>query len=101
MEYRQDFHSLEEAIKDRWGEKTEIQRIERLSGGDINEAYGLQLSSNISVFVKMNTRQHKTFFLAEAAGLEALRCAHAVRVPKILGLGRRKQREKHFFCWNM
>lgn len=96
MEYREDFHSLEEAIKDRWGEKTEIQRIERLSGGDINEAYGLQLSSNISVFVKMNTRQHRNFFLAEAAGLEALRCAQAVRVPKILGLGTEETKGKAF-----
>jgi fructosamine-3-kinase len=58
-----------------------------LSGGDINAAYRLQ-AENVSFFVKLNSLDRLAMFEAEAAGLQALTQAQAIRVPKLIVCGK-------------
>ena len=66
------YHSLEELVKEMFGEGTRIVRMDRVHGGDINDAYRVSLSSGDPVFVNTNTRKNLRFFLSEARGLRAL-----------------------------
>jgi protein-ribulosamine 3-kinase len=61
-----------------------VVRVERVLGGDINDAFELGLAGGQSVFLKSNTRAPAGLFAAEARGLEFLRGAAAVRVPEVL-----------------
>jgi fructosamine-3-kinase len=62
------------------------QPASRVHGGSINECYRWQGDGG-SVFVKVAPAQSSAMFAAEAAGLEELRRAEAVRVPRVLGVG--------------
>jgi hypothetical protein len=57
----------------------------RVHGGSINECYRWQ-SDVGSIFVKVAPARISAMFAAEAAGLEELRRAAAVRVPRVLGV---------------
>jgi fructosamine-3-kinase len=57
-----------------------------VTGGCINEALRL-LGSERSVFLKLNDASRRDMFEAEAAGLDALRGAGALRVPEPLAQG--------------
>ena len=96
MEYGQEYHSLEQALKEVFGQDTKIRDRKRMSGGDINDAYRLILTDGTNVFLKMNTKARKEFFRAEVCGLEALRSLHAVSVPEILALGTDENRNQAF-----
>jgi protein-ribulosamine 3-kinase len=72
---------LANALERRWG--CRVVRSRRLTGGDINEAFSVELSSGARWFVKTNERAPATLFTAEARGLEWLRSASAIRVPKV------------------
>ncbi|MDO9270721.1 MAG: fructosamine kinase family protein [Methylobacter sp.] len=63
-----------------------LLRTQPLPGGDINAAYRLQ-AENVSFFVKLNTPERLAMFEAEAAGLQALTQAQAIRVPKLVVCG--------------
>lgn len=63
--------ALEEALTAR------VQRATPLSGGDINEAYRLELSDGRRVFLKTRRDAPPGLFAAEATGLEWLRAAFA------------------------
>ena len=78
--------SLEDAVKDIWGQKVTIQRKQSVSGGDINDAYRLLLSNGDDAFLKINSRAADSFFTAEANGLRAMRATGA-NVPKVLACG--------------
>ena len=78
--------SLEDAVKDIWGQKVTIQRKQSVSGGDINDAYRLLLSNGDDAFLKINSRAADSFFTAEANGLRAMRETGA-NVPKVLACG--------------
>lgn len=63
-------------------------RIERLGGGDINEAFAIRgLTSG--VFVKLNRRAEADLFAAEHAALAEIVATGTLRVPKPLGWGER------------
>lgn len=81
------YHSLQEAVKDVFGENAEIVKTERMHGGDINEAYRVSLAAGEKLFVKTNSINNAAFFQAESAGLSALGAAEKIGVPKILGMG--------------
>lgn len=79
-------------------EKIEREEIERAlgdtiasargaSGGDINEAYVLELTSGRRAFVKRNARAASDMFEREAEGLAWLREAGALRIPEVLASG--------------
>jgi fructosamine-3-kinase len=58
-----------------------------LAGGDINEAFAIELSDGQRAFAKTNAKAPAGFFEAEARGLGWLEAAGALRIPKVLGLG--------------
>jgi protein-ribulosamine 3-kinase len=58
----------------------------RVHGGSINECYRWEGDAG-SIFVKVASLENRVAFDAEAAGLEEIRRANAVRVPKVLSVG--------------
>ncbi len=63
-----------------------IVAVSRASGGDINEAFELGLADGQSVFLKTNARAPLEMFAREARGLEFLRAAQALRIPRVLAV---------------
>jgi fructosamine-3-kinase len=61
-------------------------------GGDINEAFEARLTDGRRVFVKTNAHADARMFGCEARGLDWLRAAQAIRVPKVLAVGENKTR---------
>lgn len=90
-------HSLDQAITTLFGETIRIVSRRPVHGGDINESYCLSLSDGTAVFMKCNTLKNLSFFEAEAKGLEALRKANAIGVPKALAIGIDKAQRMSFF----
>ena len=79
--------SLREAVASAFGEGIRIVDRYPVNGGDINQSYRLTLSDGSAAFVKTNTLKNLPFFEAEAVGLEALRNANAIGVPRALAIG--------------
>jgi fructosamine-3-kinase len=59
----------------------------RVSGGDINDSFAVRTQAGQAYFLKLNAPQHESMFAAEAAGLDALAAAKAVRVPAVVAVG--------------
>ena len=64
-----------------------VTSVERLHGGDINDAFALTLADGRRAFVKTNADAPPGMFAAEARGLAWLAEARAVRVPAVLAVG--------------
>jgi fructosamine-3-kinase len=62
----------------------EVAAARALSGGDINDAFRVDLADGRRVFVKVNARAPRDMFAAEARGLLWLAEARALRVPRVL-----------------
>jgi protein-ribulosamine 3-kinase len=75
---------LDRALTRRFG--AGVRSAERLSGGDINDAFAVTLDDGRSVFVKTNARSPSGMFDAEARGLAWLAEARAIRLPEVLGV---------------
>jgi fructosamine-3-kinase len=60
-----------------------VKHVERVSGGDINDAYALTCGSGEKLFVKTKVNAPATMYAREAEGLSFLREASAVRVPEV------------------
>jgi protein-ribulosamine 3-kinase len=73
---------LARALERRFGRK--ITQSSRLSGGEINDAYRIELEDGQRWFVKSNPDAPATLFPAEARGLEWLRAARAIRLPEVV-----------------
>ena len=80
------YASLDEAIREIFGEKAAIKTRTPVHGGDINDAYCIALANGEEAFLKTNSRAKEDFFAAEAAGLAALKSAGA-NTPDVLGWG--------------
>jgi len=76
--------SLEHALQQALGVAVKSQR--RLSGGDINDAFELELEDGARVFLKTNESAAPEMFPAEAAGLAFLREAGALRIPEVIAV---------------
>ncbi len=63
-----------------------ISNHQRLSGGDFAEAFRVDLVDGSAVFAKTHRRPPPGFFTTEAAGLEWLRTAGALRVPEVIAV---------------
>jgi fructosamine-3-kinase len=85
---------LAEALRFALGSGIKSQRP--LSGGDINDAYELELSSGVRVFLKTNERAPASMFPAEARGLDWLREARALRIPEVLAVSSGREGEPGF-----
>ncbi|WP_053227519.1 fructosamine kinase family protein [Solirubrobacter soli] len=75
---------LDDAVRAATGR--EIGRIERVGGGDINEAYRVQFTDESFAFVKTRDDVAPGEYAAEAAGLRWLAEPGALRVPEVLGV---------------
>lgn len=82
-----EYISLDEAIRDIFGSRRIINTKMSISGGDINEAYLVQLDDGTKLFMKANTLRFLPCFEAEAEGLESIRMTGAIGVPEVLGMG--------------
>ena len=82
-----NYTSLAGALVDLFGSSVAITQTDRLSGGDINKAYGLTLNTGDTIFMKANANCNAAFFTAEAAGLQAIASTQAIGTPKILCTG--------------
>jgi fructosamine-3-kinase len=60
-----------------------VKHAERVSGGDINDAYALTCSTGEMLFVKTKANAPATMYPREAEGLSFLRQASALRVPEV------------------
>lgn len=71
-------------LEARFGAK--LRSVERVSGGDINEAYSAELEGGRRVFVKTHPSAPASLFPAEARGLDWLRNRSGLRVPEVLAV---------------
>ena len=60
----QKFNSIKNALKETFGEGTEITKKSSVFGGDINDSYKMLLSSGETVFLKTNSVANFDFFTA-------------------------------------
>ena len=81
-------NSIDSAISTLFGPSVKVVDRQRVSGGDINRAYRLGLSSGEYVFLKCNRAGLLDMFNAEARGLEALRATGTIGVPEPLAVGK-------------
>lgn len=81
------YASLEQAITELYGADKKVVQTSRISGGDINDAYGLKLSDGTRFFMKSNARENVSFFTSEAVGLQAIAMTQAIGTPRILCSG--------------
>jgi protein-ribulosamine 3-kinase len=79
-------NELATAIGETLGVSLRPQPSSRVHGGSINECYRWESDAG-AIFVKVAPARSISMFEAESAGLEALRLADAVRVPRVLGVG--------------
>ncbi len=82
-----NYNSLAAALVELFGTSVAITQTDRLSGGDINKAYGLTLNTGDHIFMKANAKINAAFFTAEAAGLQAIAATHTIGTPGILCTG--------------
>ena len=82
-----EYSSIEEAVCDIAGASETITDRRSVSGGDINRAYILTLSSGQRIFIKNNPGRGQDFFRAEALGLAAIEATGTISVPKVYGIG--------------
>ena len=82
-----DYTSLARALVELFGSSVKIVQTDRVSGGDINKAYGLSLNTGDKIFMKANAKNNAAFFTAEAAGLNAIKSTGAISTPEILCTG--------------
>jgi len=61
-----------------------VVRTDAVRGGDFAAAYRVELSDGRSLFAKTHSSPPPGFFTTEATGLEWLRAAQAVHVPRVI-----------------
>ncbi len=81
------FTSMDNALESLFGEGTKIARSDRVSGGDINDAFRLTLTNGVCIFMKSNAATKAAFFTAEAIGLQAIAQTGCIGTPRILCTG--------------
>lgn len=93
---KRQYDSITSAIQDVYGEQTREVQMERVYGGDINDAYQMKLSNGETVFLKTNVFDRLYFFKTEIEGLLAMRATKQIGVPKPLGFGTDRNRGVSF-----
>jgi protein-ribulosamine 3-kinase len=81
-----EFDAIAREIGAQLGEDCEPEPQSAVSGGSIHRAYRWRCGGSL-LFVKVAHHTGETALAAEAAGLEALAQAQAVRVPQVLARG--------------
>lgn len=81
------FNSLAGALAEIYGKDIRLGQSFRIPGGDINKAYGMQLSNGKILFMKTNEKQKVDLFLSEAINLWAISLTNTINTPKLLAYG--------------
>lgn len=85
-----DWSEIEHKISIAMDGKFKLNSHSEVGGGDINQAYRLDGSLEgieICFFVKINQKTRLNMFEAEAAGLQEIENAQAIRVPRVICSG--------------
>ena len=80
-------NSIIQAISTLFGPSVTVVDRQRVSGGDINRSYRLELSDGARIFLKCYRPDLLGMFTAEADGLKALRATGTIGVPEPLAAG--------------
>lgn len=93
----QHFSSLKDALAAIYGANVSIAGSQRVSGGDINDAWNLTLTNGTHIFMKTNTKENQSFFTAESTGLAAIAQTKAIGTPRLLCTGTDEQNSGNAF----
>ena len=80
--------SIRQCIRGLFGDDVQINRRIPVSGGDINQAYRLDLSDGETVFLKTNRPELEDMFHAEQEGLSALSASGVIAAVRPLYAGK-------------
>ena len=81
------YDSVENGIRERFGSNVSVVSKNRVGGGDINDAFVLQLSNGEKAFMKTNSVSNKDFFKEEARGIRAIASTETIRTPDLFFRG--------------
>lgn len=87
MEKQFFYTSLARALATNYGIDVKLSRTFRLSGGDINKAYGIELSNGVDVFMKANEKSNVDFFTQEVNNLNAISKTKTISTPEVIAYG--------------
>ena len=90
------YHSIEEAVRECFGNHVTVNVSLDRFGGDINEAKVLILSNGERVFLKSNTIKNRAFFDAGEEGLTAIAATKTIATPKLICKGIDEQKSISF-----
>lgn len=89
-----DWLKIEQKISTSIGGKFQFKKQSEIGGGDINRAYRIDgvveengQNKAVSFFIKINQKSQFDMFAAEAAGLQEIEKAQAIRVPHVICSG--------------
>ena len=95
------YDSIENAVKDCFGQEVSIDDSAYVGGGDINDSRCLCLSNGKKVFVKLNSLANSGFFDAEETGLAAIASTGAIATPVLLAKGCDTKSKRSFLMMEM
>jgi fructosamine-3-kinase len=75
--------AIEQAVSAQEGKAVRIRNARAASGGCINQAYHVEFTSGLHLFLKYNKSAPAGLFAREAEGLELLGSARSIRVPDV------------------
>ena len=81
------YNSLAKSLATNFGKDITLTRTFKLAGGDINKAYGIELSNGIDIFMKANEKKNVDFFIQEANNLNSISKTKTLNTPEIIALG--------------
>lgn len=81
------FNSFALALATNYGVDIKLTRTFKLAGGDVNKAYGIELSNGVDIFMKANEKDNVNFFVQEANNLEAISKTNSIGTPEVVALG--------------
>lgn len=85
-----DWLKIEHKITASTGNLFNLKKHIEIGGGDTNQAFrieGVIEGKEVSFFIKVNQKGRSDMFTAEAAGLEEIENASAIRVPQVICCG--------------
>lgn len=75
-----------EQIEQATGQQFNLEKVNAMSGGDINQVFQLQ-GTECNYFVKLNRADLLVMFEVEALGLQELASTNTLRIPKVITYG--------------
>ncbi len=81
-----DWQSLEHRLSEELDQNIQIESVQQLGGGDINQAYSINCAGK-PCFIKVNQANLVDMFKAELAGLNEIAATRTIRVPKPISCG--------------